>query len=172
MKTDIFEIRNNVDEQSRVISERLIKFDEIVNIFDHMLDISPSKEPRVDVTAKLDTNAKISHIYINMTDGENTEQFSIPVSDVCSFITKANSGLMFCSFTKIALFDNNSLTISGKSSEILKYFRDGVSAAILCYVYCAINTDTTDAIAVFRLGNNTGRLDGVDITPIGYNLCI
>ena len=95
---------DSVDNQSCVTKD-IVKFSRFVNIFDRMLDVSPTNEPRIDITTKLDKNIDIEHIYIDITDGENTERFSIPVSNLCSFSINENVSLMILSFTKLVTFD-------------------------------------------------------------------
>lgn len=148
-----------------LLAENVIKIGKRVNMFDLSIDAGQIGYQHVDYTDLVADNVRIKALYIDVTDGTNTERFKMNVSEYAGarMLMSANnldSGDRSCVMHDIIPMSNDTKIATGAASAFLAGFTDDAVVKLAVDASGSVNLKTSEIVALASSSASLGTVSG------------
>mgnify|MGYP003615317529 FL=1 len=150
---------------NKLLAENIVKINTRINMFELSIDAGQVGYNHLDFTDLVADNVRIKSLYVDVTDGSNTERFNLNVSEYSGarMLMSANSndsGDRSCVMHDIMAISNDSKTASGAASALLAAFTDDAAIKFNIDASGNVNLKTSDIVVLGNLTTSIGTISG------------
>lgn len=150
---------------NKLLAENVVKINTRINMFDYSIDAGQIGYTHIDFTDLVADNVRIKALYVDVTDGTNTERFGLNVSEYSGarMLMSANSndsGDRSCVMRDILVLGNDSKVASGAASVLLAGLTDDAVVKLNVDASGNVNLKTSEIVVLANASASISTVSG------------